>query len=91
MSSEIKRVFAQISENEVTEGFYKLKGNVLTMVWYPDGEPVLLGDAPVTAKVQPGANPDAVARMLAKRIRKAFRGETVEGFNRRLEYTRERF
>ena len=84
----IKRVLAQISETQVAEGFYTLKGNRLTMVW-PDGKPVELDDVPVTAEISSNLNPDAVARKLTKKIRTALRGERVEGFDRVIEYSRD--
>lgn len=85
----IRRVLAQISETQVAEGFYTVKGNVLTMVWWPDGEPIEIDDAPVTAKISSKSNPDTIARILTKRIRKSLRGERVEGFDRVIDYSRD--
>jgi hypothetical protein len=44
----------------------------------------------VTETVAP-EHVEAIAKKLTKRIRKAFRGETVEGFGRALTYENERF
>jgi hypothetical protein len=95
VTSEIRQVYAQITPNEVAQGFYKLKGDVVEMVWFPDGAPVLRDDldetSVFTAKVTPGIEPDAVARILTKKIRSARRGESIEGFNRVIVYPRESF
>jgi hypothetical protein len=81
----MRHVFAQITPDQVAEGFYVIRENTITMV-YGDGNPVQLDDAPVTAKIPPGGNPDSIARVLTKRIRKALRGEKVEGFDAPLQY-----
>ena len=87
--TEVHRVFATVAPNQVTVGFYTLTdGNLMTMV-HPNGDPVMLDEAPVTAKLSPGSNNnliEQVARLLTKKIRKSFRGELVEGFDRVIAY-----
>ena len=87
--SDFRQVFVTLGENHVIRGFYTVKGNVLTMTYGPNGNPVLLDDAPVTVKLLQNSNPDAIARQLTKKIRRALRGERVEGFDRVIVYPHE--
>lgn len=89
MTSEVRRVVTYLGPDHVAEGFYTFDGETLRMV-FANGEPVTLDDAPVTETVTP-EHAEAVAKKLTRRIRKAFRGETVEGFGRSLSYEREAF
>lgn len=89
MTSEVRRVVTYLGPDQVAEGFYTFDGETLRMV-FADGEPVTLDDEPVTETVMP-EQVEAVAKKLTKRIRKAFRGEIVEGFGRALTYEREIF
>lgn len=57
------------------------------MVWFPDGEPVRVDDVSTfTAKIKPGDDPNMIARRLTKKIRKAFRGDRIDGFDRPIDY-----
>lgn len=85
----IRRVVCYLGPDQVAEGFYTYDGVIVRMV-FDNGVPVILDDEPVTENVAPDLV-EAVAKRLTKRIRKAFRGETVEGFGRRLQYEREVF
>lgn len=91
--SEIRRVLCYITPDRVAEGFYTFDGETIMMMG-DDGNgkwsPVLVDDEPVTERVTP-ENVVAVAKVLTKRIRKAFLGEQVEGFGRghRIEYSNE--
>lgn len=89
MTSDILRVVSYLGPDQVAEGFYTFDGATLRMV-FANGEPVILDDEPVTETVVP-VHAEAVAKKLTRRIRKAFRGETVEGFGRRLAYENEVF
>lgn len=83
---EIKSIIAYIGPNQITEGFYTLNGDTLTMV-HADGNAVRMADASaVTHIIKPSDNVEAIAKMLTKKIRTHFRGELVEGFSRNLEY-----
>lgn len=89
MVGEVKSVFCYLGPDQVAEGFYKFDGGTVTMMTtYDDGDwtPLLLDDEPVTERATP-ETVVAVAKILTKRIRKALRGETVEGFGRRIEYS----
>lgn len=88
----MKRVVSYLGPNQIAEGFYTFDGETLRMV-FANGEPVMLDDEPVIETL-PGSSPDqveAVAKKLTRRIRKAFRGEIVEGFGRALTYENEAF
>lgn len=85
----IRRVFSYLGPDQVAEGFYTFDGETLHMV-FANGEPVILDEEPVTATVTE-QHVEAVAKQLTRRIRKAFRGEIVEGFGRKLSYEREAF
>lgn len=87
--NQIRRVICYLGPDQVAEGFYTYDGTTVRMV-FANGEPVALEDEPVTETVGPDLA-EAVAKRLTKRIRKAFRGEIVEGFGRRLQYEREVF
>ncbi|KRQ11925.1 hypothetical protein AOQ73_05820 [Bradyrhizobium pachyrhizi] len=88
--TDVRQVFAYLGPDHVAQGFYTLDGDKLTMV-FDNGQPVMLDDAPVTETVTP-EHVEAVAKKLTKRIRKAFRGELVEGFGRSaLSYENEVF
>lgn len=89
MTTEIRRVISYLGPDQVAEGFYTFDGATLRMV-FANGEPVILDDEPVTETVAP-EQAEAVAKKLTRRVRKAFRGETVEGFGRALTYQREVF
>lgn len=89
MSDDFKQVFVTLSENHVVRGFYVIRNGVLTMTHGPNGKPVMLDDAPVNVKLLQNSNPDAIARQLTKKIRKAMRGVRVEGFDRVIEYPHE--
>lgn len=89
MTSEIRRVVSYLGPDQITEGFYTYDGETLRMV-LADGKPVALDDEPVIETVAP-EHVEAIAKILTKRIRKAFRGEVVEGFGRALTYEREIF
>lgn len=89
MTTEIRRVFTYLGPDQVAEGFYTFDGATLQMV-FANGEPVILDEEPVTETVAP-EQAEAVAKGLTRRIRKAFRGEIVEGFGRALNYEREVF
>jgi hypothetical protein len=93
VTSEIRRVVSYLGPNQVAEGFYTFDGSTLTMMG-DDGKgnwsPMFLDEEPVTETVTP-EHAEAVAKKLTRRIRKAFRGETVEGFGRALTYEREAF
>lgn len=89
MTSEIRRVISYLGPNQVAEGFYTFDGETLRMV-FANGEPVMLDDEPM-ASLCPLEQVEAVAKKLTRRIRNAFRGETVEGFGRALTYEREVF
>jgi len=87
--SELKRVFVQIGPSHVAEGFYTVRRGVLSMEGCgPDGNPVTWEDGtPITHKLRPNDNPDSIARILTRKIRKMFLGERVPGFNRIIEYS----
>jgi hypothetical protein len=87
--TDIRHVITYLGPDHVAEGFYTFDGETLQMV-FADGKPVMLDDAPVTETVPP-EHVEAVAKKLTRRIRKAFRGETVEGFGRTLRYENEAF
>ena len=89
MTTGIRRVVSCLGPDQIAEGFYTFDGVTLRMV-FSNGEPVVLDDEPVTETVTP-QHVEAVAKKLTRRIRKAFRGETVEGFGRKLTYEREAF
>lgn len=93
MTGEIRRVVSYLGTDQIAEGFYTFDGTTLTMMG-DDGKgnwsPIVLDDEPVTETVAP-EQAEAVAKRLTRRIRKAFRGETVEGFGRALTYEREVF
>lgn len=86
---EIKRVFAQVAHNQVSEGFYTLEGGLLTMV-LPDGKPVNLGDDEyprlVTHTMRPEDYERSIAVVLTKQIRTHFRGGKIEGFSDPIDY-----
>lgn len=91
--TEIRSVITYLGPDQVAQGFYTLAGDKLTMMG-DDGRgkwsPMILDDEPVTATVTL-EHAEAVAKMLTRRIRKAFRGETVENFSRALSYEKEAF
>lgn len=90
MTSAVRRVFSYLGPDQVAEGFYTFDGTTLQMV-FANGDPVELDGDPVT---ETGFAPDlveAIAKRLTRRIRKALRGETVEGFGRRIAYEDEVF
>lgn len=96
MNSEIRRVVSYLGPDQIAEGFYTFDGSTLTMMG-DDGKgnwsPIVLDGENVTETL-PGSSPDqaeAVAKKLTKRIRRAFRGELVEGFSRALTYENESF
>jgi hypothetical protein len=93
VTSDIHRVVSYLGPDQITEGFYTFDGSTVTMMC-DDGKgnwsPMTLGDTPVTETVAP-EHVEAVAKKLTRRIRKAFRGEIVEGFGRRLTYENEAF
>jgi hypothetical protein len=75
--------------DQVCEGFYVVERNVLTMVDGETGDAISLdGETTVSAKLNPDSNADQIAKLLTKRIRKALRGDAVEGFDRPLVYPR---
>ena len=87
-----KRVTIQIrapkedDPGQISYGYYTIEGDVLTMT---DSEkPVRRtnGDL-VTDRLQPGDDPDAVARRLTKEFRRHIHGDDA-GFNRLLNYKR---
>lgn len=81
----MRMVTAFVGPNQVAEGFYKVEGNTLTML-RRDGEPILIDENTVTKELSPGSNAEQVAKFLTKKIRKARRGERVEGFDRVISY-----
>jgi hypothetical protein len=91
--TNVRSVFTYLGPDQVAQGFYTLDGDRLTMMG-DDGQgnwsPLILDDEPVTATVPP-EHAEAVAKRLTRRIRKAFRGETVDGFGRALSYETETF
>lgn len=91
--SEVRRVVSYLGPDQVTEGFYTYDGSTVTMMG-DDGNgnwsPMRLDDEPVTGAATPD-HVEAIAKKLTKRIRKAFRGEVVEGFGRALSYENEVF
>jgi hypothetical protein len=89
VTSEVRHVLTYLGPNQVAEGFYTFDDETLRMV-FADGKPVELDDQPVIETVI-SEHVEAVAKKLTRRIRKAFRGETVEGFGRSLTYEREAF
>lgn len=93
MTTEIRHVISYLGPDQVTEGFYTFDGVTLTMMGSDDKgnwSPMILDEEPVSEKVAP-EQVEAVAKKLTRRIRKALRGETVEGFGRALNYEREVF
>jgi hypothetical protein len=86
---EIKRVFAQVAPNQVSEGFYTIEGGLLTMV-LPDGSPVNLGSKEfprlVSHAMRPEDNERSIAVVLTKQVRTHFRGDKVEGFSDPITY-----
>jgi hypothetical protein len=86
--SEIQRVVVHLGPNRISEGFYTVEGDTLTMV-FPNGASIPLDDPELTsAHLKPGDNARAIAGILTKKIRTAFLGEQVEGFSRELDYQR---
>ena len=81
---EVRQIVIRLGSDQTERAFYTHDGETLTMTYF-NGEPVELDGEPVTEKIGP-EQVVAVAGILAKRIRKSFRGELVEGFSRRLEY-----
>jgi hypothetical protein len=85
----IRSVFAYLGPDQVVEGFYTFDGKTVTMMG-DDGKgsrvPMMLDDEPVSERATP-ETAVAIAKVLTKRIRKALRGETVEGFGRRIDYS----
>lgn len=84
MTSEIRRCHAQVGKNQITEGFYTIEGETLTMV-YADGRPVIVDGQRVTANTK-GMDARSLAVVLTKGIRSKLTGERVPGFNRALDY-----
>ena len=85
----IRRVVCYLGSNQVAEGYYTYDGGIIQMV-FDNGVPVVLDDEPVIETVGPELA-EAVAKKLTKRIRRALRGETLEGFGRPLQYEPEYF
>lgn len=91
MTSPVRSVFTYLGPDQVSEGFYIYEAATRTLrMVFADGQPVMLDDEPVTETVDP-QHAEAVAKRLTRRIRKALRGEVVEGFSRRLTYENEVF
>ena len=83
-----KPVLVQIAPNQITYGFYTITDNVLTMA-HDDGEPVDISGMTFTHSLRPNDNPDAIAAVMAGKIRKMMMGEKVEGFTDALNYPRQ--
>lgn len=92
--SDIRHVFTYLGPDHVAEGFYIFDGETLTMMG-DDGKgnwsPILMDDGETVTETVAPEHVEAVAKKLTKRIRKSFRGETVEGFGRALSYEIEAF
>jgi hypothetical protein len=72
---------------QVTNGYYTLDGQVLTMT-DGDGRPVRRGNGEqYIHRLQEGEGAAAVARRLTREVRTMARGETVSGFHRKLNYS----
>ena len=74
-----KSVVVHLGPNRFTVGYYLIEGNELHMLG-PDGEIAR------TCTLKPDDNPQAIASVLTKEIRKQLRQEVVEGFNDPLEF-----
>ncbi len=83
----IKQVNCYIGPNQISEGFYTIDDSKIAMV-YLDGQPVMINDTAVEHFLRDGENEETIAKMLTRRIRSHFRGSSVEGFDRQLEYPR---
>lgn len=88
--TEIKGVSVQLQRptgpddvGRITEGFYTVSGNVLTMT-YADGSPV----EGFTFTLKPDDDAESIARVLTRKVRRQVLGLTEEGeaFNRQISY-----
>lgn len=84
--SEVYSVLTQIAPARITTGHYIIENERLVMT-FPDGKPV---DADrFSALLRPGDDPEAIARVLTKKVRTYLMGFTEEEdafFNRDLVY-----
>jgi hypothetical protein len=76
------------SEGSVTEGYYVLDGDKLTMT-FANGEPVKIDDQLVERTLVGGEDPRLVAGRLVREIRQALNPEKVIGFARSISYSNE--
>lgn len=89
----VHRVFVQIrkpdspgDQGQVSEGFYIVEGTTLVMT-RGDGTPV--DDRQYRHELREGDNPDAIAQVLTRKIRRQKLGitdDSPDGFNRPLRY-----
>jgi len=83
---DIKYVTSYIGPNQICEGFYTLEDGLITMV-RPDASPVKMeDDSLVQHQLKTGENEEAIAKILTKKIRAHFRGDTVDGFSNPIQY-----
>jgi hypothetical protein len=92
MSNDVQRVIAYVQQptandpvGQVTEGFYKVDGDVLIMT-DREGKPMRneLNGEIWSRKLEPDANPRTAARVLTLQIRGSLRG--ISDFHRPINY-----
>jgi hypothetical protein len=82
----IHKVIIHLGPNRISEGYYTLDEDLLTMT-YSDGSPVILSDGRrVTHDIKEGDNLRGIAAVLTGEVRKSLVNELVPGFGRDLDY-----